>query len=153
MGDEDRGHEGRGIGLAGKLRAYALQEQGLDTVEASLTLGRPVDPRDYHVGAKILADLGVRRMRLMTNKPATYAGREGDGLESPSAALWGSVSLRGTSAPCGPSTSNSATASGWRPRATPSRVGGRERGAAPSVVLAGEQMLPPGDPAPADAHP
>ncbi len=76
-----RGHEGRGIGLAHKLRAYALQEQGLDTVEANLALGLPVDTRDYGVGAQILADLGVRKMRLMTNNPAKYAGLDGYGLE------------------------------------------------------------------------
>jgi 3,4-dihydroxy 2-butanone 4-phosphate synthase/GTP cyclohydrolase II len=76
-----RGHEGRGIGLAHKLRAYALQEQGLDTVDANLALGLPVDTRDYSVGAQILADLGVRRMRLMTNNPAKYAGLDGYGLE------------------------------------------------------------------------
>ena len=76
-----RGHEGRGIGLAHKLRAYALQEQGLDTVEANLALGLPVDRREYGVGAQILADLGVRRMRLMTNSPSKYAGMTGYGLE------------------------------------------------------------------------
>jgi 3,4-dihydroxy 2-butanone 4-phosphate synthase/GTP cyclohydrolase II len=76
-----RGHEGRGIGLAHKLRAYALQEQGLDTVEANLALGLPVDTRDYGVGAQILADLGVHKMRLMTNNPAKYAGLDGYGLE------------------------------------------------------------------------
>lgn len=153
MGDEDRGHEGRGIGLAHTLRASALQEQELDTVEASLALGRPVDPRDDGVGAQILADLGVGRMRLMTNNPATYAGREGYGLESLSTAHWGSVPLRRTSATCGPSTSSAATASGLRPRATHNRAGGRERGDAPTVVISGEQMLPPGEPAPSDAHP
>jgi 3,4-dihydroxy 2-butanone 4-phosphate synthase/GTP cyclohydrolase II len=76
-----RGHEGRGIGLAHKLQAYALQEQGLDTVEANLALGLPVDTRNYGVGAQILADLGVGRLRLMTNNPAKYAGLEGYGLE------------------------------------------------------------------------
>jgi 3,4-dihydroxy 2-butanone 4-phosphate synthase/GTP cyclohydrolase II len=76
-----RGHEGRGIGLAHKLRAYALQEQGLDTVEANLALGLPVDTRDYGIGAQILSDLGVRRMRLMTNNPAKYTGLDGYGLE------------------------------------------------------------------------
>jgi 3,4-dihydroxy 2-butanone 4-phosphate synthase/GTP cyclohydrolase II len=76
-----RGQEGRGIGLAHKLRAYALQEQGLDTVEANLALGLPVDTRDYGIGAQILADLGVRKMRLMTNNPAKYTGLDGYGLE------------------------------------------------------------------------
>jgi 3,4-dihydroxy 2-butanone 4-phosphate synthase/GTP cyclohydrolase II len=75
-----RGHEGRGIGLAHKLRAYALQEQGLDTVDANLALGLPVDTRDYRVGAQILADLGVRRMRLMTNNPAKVAALEAHGI-------------------------------------------------------------------------
>jgi 3,4-dihydroxy 2-butanone 4-phosphate synthase/GTP cyclohydrolase II len=76
-----RGQEGRGIGLAHKLRAYALQEQGLDTVEANLALGLPVDTRDYGIGAQILADLGVCKMRLMTNNPAKYTGLDGYGLE------------------------------------------------------------------------
>jgi 3,4-dihydroxy 2-butanone 4-phosphate synthase/GTP cyclohydrolase II len=75
-----RGHEGRGIGLEQKLAAYALQEQGRDTVEANLDLGLPVDARDYGVGAQILADLGVGGMRLLTNNPAKRAGLEGHGL-------------------------------------------------------------------------
>jgi 3,4-dihydroxy 2-butanone 4-phosphate synthase/GTP cyclohydrolase II len=76
-----RGHEGRGIGLRHKLRAYRLQEQGRDTVEANLELGFPPDSREYGIGAQILVDLGVSTMRLMTNNPAKYGGIEGYGLE------------------------------------------------------------------------
>jgi 3,4-dihydroxy 2-butanone 4-phosphate synthase / GTP cyclohydrolase II len=75
-----RGHEGRAIGLTHKLRAYQLQEQGLDTVEANEELGFPPDPRDYGIGAQILVDLGLRSMRLLTNNPAKRAGLEGYGL-------------------------------------------------------------------------
>lgn len=75
-----RGHEGRGIGLGHKLAAYALQDQGRDTVQANEDLGLPVDARDYGVGAQILADLGVTTMRLMTNNPTKRAGIEGYGL-------------------------------------------------------------------------
>lgn len=75
-----RGHEGRAIGLTHKLRAYRLQEQGRDTVEANVELGFAPDPRDYGIGAQILADLGVRSMRLLTNNPAKRAGLEGYGL-------------------------------------------------------------------------
>jgi 3,4-dihydroxy 2-butanone 4-phosphate synthase/GTP cyclohydrolase II len=76
-----RGHEGRGIGIGHKLRAYELQDQGFDTVDANLELGLPVDSRDYGVGAQILADLGVSRLRLMSNNPAKYDGLSSYGLE------------------------------------------------------------------------
>ncbi len=76
-----RGHEGRGIGLAHKLRAYNLQEEGLDTVDANLELGLPADSREYGIGAQILVDLGVTTMRLMTNNPTKHAGLEGFGLD------------------------------------------------------------------------
>ena len=75
-----RGHEGRGIGLGHKIRAYQLQEQGRDTVDANTDLGLPVDSREYGIGAQILNELGVTTMRLMTNNPAKYGGLEGFGL-------------------------------------------------------------------------
>ena len=75
-----RGHEGRGIGLMHKLKAYRLQEAGRDTVDANLDLGLPADAREYGTGAQILVDLGVRTMRLLTNNPAKRAGLQGYGL-------------------------------------------------------------------------
>jgi len=76
-----RGQEGRGIGLGHKLRAYALQDKGRDTVEANEELGLPVDSREYGIGAQILVDLGVSHLRLMTNSPSKYHGISGFGLE------------------------------------------------------------------------
>ncbi len=73
--------EGRGIGLANKLRAYELQDRGADTVEANLALGLPIDKRDYGIGSQILADLGVKEMRLVTNNPKKIFGLEGYGLK------------------------------------------------------------------------
>jgi 3,4-dihydroxy 2-butanone 4-phosphate synthase/GTP cyclohydrolase II len=83
-----RGHEGRGIGLAHKIRAYALQDQGFDTVDANTAQGLPADSRSYGIGSQILGDLGISRLRLITNNPAKFGGLESYGLT-----LVGRVSL------------------------------------------------------------
>jgi 3,4-dihydroxy 2-butanone 4-phosphate synthase/GTP cyclohydrolase II len=101
-----RGHEGRGSGLGHKLRAYALQEAGHDTVDANTALGLPVDSREYGIGAAILADLGVHRIRLITNNPYKY-GLSGSDLQLLGRVRIPPLSPRTTWPICGPN------ATGW----------------------------------------
>ena len=76
-----RGHEGRGVGLVAKLQAYALQDRGLDTVDAQLELGLPIDAREYAAGAAILTDLGITSVRLLTNNPAKVNAMREHGID------------------------------------------------------------------------
>jgi 3,4-dihydroxy 2-butanone 4-phosphate synthase / GTP cyclohydrolase II len=76
-----RGHEGRGIGLLAKLKAYGLQDNGSDTVDANVELGLPVDAREFSNAGQILADLGVKSVRLLTNNPAKLKGMDGSGIK------------------------------------------------------------------------
>ena len=76
-----RDHEGRGIGIAHKISAYSLQDQGRDTVDANTELGFSIDDRDYSIGARILRDFGIKQVRLITNNPAKFEGLEAEGVE------------------------------------------------------------------------
>ena len=115
--------EGRGIGLLNKLRAYRLQEDGLDTVEANERLGLPADLRDYGIGAQILADLGLSSIRILTNNPKKIRGLEGYGLSVTDQIPIEQAPNEQTSPTCAPSASAG-------PHAAPPGPGPRRRAAA-----------------------
>ena len=143
-----RGHEGRGIGLARKIGAYALQDSGLDTVDANTAQGLPVDSRSYGVGAQILSDLGIERLRLITHNPAKFGGLDGYGLQvvdrvalpvlqtpenvlyrAPSATAWVIASTSRLPARAGPATCRGSSPPDRHrpPRSAPQRAARRPR--------------------------
>jgi hypothetical protein len=134
-----RGHEGRGIGLGHKLRAYALQEAGRDTIDANRDLGLPDDSRQYGAGAAIIAALGARRIRVITNNPAKYGGLQASTSRSRGASGSRRLSPRRTFATCAPSGTGWATTSG----STSALPGAERRGTPRRSPLAGRATRRP----------